>query len=131
MKRIKSLRGLHVALTGTCSRPRSALTQQILRCGGRIAGERAGVTERTNLLVRGASPTWKHGLFGGKEARAANLIRSGSDLAVILSEDLDRLLEGSAVTEYPYVAGFDVEALRIDASIASLPTAGAAFPQGE
>ena len=128
-KRIKSLRSLHVALTGTCSRSRSVLTQQIIRRGGKVTGEQADVTRRTNLLVRGASPSWKHGLFGNKEALAANLIRSGSDLAVILAEDLDRLLEGRAVLEYPYVAGFDVEALRTDATVAGLPPAATRFPQ--
>jgi hypothetical protein len=120
MKRIRTLRGLRVALTGRCSTSRSDLTYEIESRGGKVSGVSARVTEDTDLLVRGASPLWKHGSFGKKEARAAELIRSGSTLAIILAEDLDRLLEGHTVTEFPYVAGFEVNDLRSDSALERL-----------
>ena len=130
MRRIKSLRGLNVALTGKCSEPRAKLTRLIVKSGGHVANGRADVTEQTELLVRGASPVWKHGSFGEKEARAVEQIHFGSDLAIILSDDLDRLLEGHSVTEYPYIAGFEIEVLRSDARLAMQPATE--FPkQGE
>ena len=120
MKRIKQLRGLNVALTGICSRPRSELTQLIRRKGGRVMGEVARVTADTDILVRGYSKNWKHGTYGKKEARAAALIREGSSLAIILSEDLERLLKGHAVSEVSPVAGNDVALLRAQADAADL-----------
>jgi hypothetical protein len=120
MRRIKSLRGIHVALTGTCSLPRAELSRQIAKRGGKISGKRAWVDSSTQLLVRGKSPSWKHGSFGTKEAQAAKLIRSGSDLAVILSADLEQLLEGHSVWEYPFIAGVEVEELRNEAELEDL-----------
>lgn len=115
MKRIKKLRGLNIALTGACSRPRSELVQSIKHKGGRVSGDVARVTAHTNILVRGQSSNWKHGTFGRKEARAAKLIREGASLSVILSEDLERLLAGHAVSEFSPVAGNNVSRLRAQA----------------
>ncbi len=120
MKRIKTLRGLNIALTGVCSRPRSELTQLIRRKGGRVMGDVARVTAETDILVRGYAQNWKHGTFGRKEARAADLIREGSNLSVILSDDLERLLEGRAVSEFSPVAGYNVSLLRAQVDAADL-----------
>lgn len=118
MNRIRDLRGRRVAITGNCSIPRAELIQRIKRHGGCVSGERAEISNQTNILVRGASPFWKHGSFGTKEERAADLIRAGFDLSVILSEDLDRLLRGKTVIEQRYIAGSDVDELRADAVLA-------------
>jgi hypothetical protein len=120
MKRIKTLHGLTVSLTGFCSRPRYELVQLIRRKHGRVIGDAARVTTGTDILVRGHSQNWKHGTFGKKEARAAELIRKGSKLCVILSEDLERLLQDRPVSEFSPVAGYDVSLLRAQADAADL-----------
>jgi hypothetical protein len=119
MRRIRSLQGLQIALTGKCSRPRWEIAQLIKRKGGKLTGDRAPVTKNTHILVRGGSPLWKHGDFGNKEEKAADLIRSGAHLAVILSDDLDRLLCGKSVNEVQFVGGFDVDDLRAEAELSS------------
>ena len=121
MKRIRSLRGLTIALTGRCSWPRSELAARIKKKGGKVTSDSARVTQNTDILVRGQSDQWKHGTFGKKEARAAELIREGSRLALILSEDLDRLLAGQLVKEYEYVAGHKVTVLRVESQADAFP----------
>jgi len=120
MKRIKQLRGLNIALTGICSRPRHELKQLVTRKGGRVSGDVARISAHTNILVRGQSKNWKYGTFGRKEARAADLIREGANLSVILSEDLERLLTGRAVSEFSPVAGQNVSLLRAQADATEL-----------
>ena len=90
MKRVKTIRELNVALTGSCGiggglMPRSELKELIAHKGGRIKGERARVTEETDILVRGNSPTWKHSTYERTDARAAEFIRNGAALSVILA----------------------------------------------
>src|ERR1051326_6634626 len=111
--KITTLRGKNVALTGFGSRPRQELIQLIKQKGGRVSGNWGRVTSATDILVRGdPHVSWKHGTFGKKEARAAELIRKGSSVCVILASDLEKLLQGRAVTEFSPVGGFDVAALR-------------------
>src|SRR5687768_9292328 len=111
MREIQSLRGLTVALTGRGSESRRALTRLIREKGGKVVRYPTRVTGNTDILVRGQSDLWKYGTFGRKEAKAAELVRGGSQLSLILSEDLDRLLAGRPVEEYPYVAGQHIATL--------------------
>ena len=117
--RIKSLHGLKGAITGTCSDNRPELVRRIRRQGGRVSAN-AGFTKDTEILVRGISGSWKHGSHGLKEERAMDMVRRGSQLSVVLSQDLDRLLSGRTVAECPFVAGFRVEWLRAEAIIGRL-----------
>jgi hypothetical protein len=115
MKRIESLRGRTVALTGKGSKNRDELVRRIKKKGGIVRHDKTSVTQDTNILVRGTSEAWKHGSYGRKEERAAELIRGGSDLALLLSDGLDKLLQGRAAQECTYVAGHEVAVLRAEA----------------
>lgn len=117
MKRIRTLLGLSVALTGRCSQPRSALVRLLKAKGAHLTTTGAKVTFETALLVRGISSSWKHSDYGRKEASALEFIRRGSQLSIILAEDLDQLLLGHAVSENEYVAGHRVDVLRDQAAI--------------
>jgi hypothetical protein len=119
MKRIHSLKGLEIALTGNCGLKRHELTRLIKRKGGKVTGYPTIVTKNTDILVRGSSPFWKHGDFGTKEKKAAELISLNHPISVILSEDLDRLLNGQSVKEIQFVAGNDVDLLRAEAELQS------------
>lgn len=111
MKKIRTLNGLTVVLTGRCSDARDVLSRHIKKKGGYVS---PSLIKLTDILVRGRSTQWKHGTFGLKEARAAKFIRGGSRLALILSEDLDSLLAGRPVIEYEYVAGHSIATLRAE-----------------
>lgn len=115
MKRVKTLRGCTIALTGFCTRPRAELIKLIKQSGGHVIDSRARITKNTDILVRGVSAIWKHGTYGRKEARAAELIRNGYDLSVILDDDLERLFKGRTVYEFSPIAGKNVQVLRDEA----------------
>ena len=134
LRRISTLRGKVVAITGTGESPgsRRDLISDIKRCGGRLTAD-GNVTRATEILVRGESPFWKHGNHGTKEEKAASLIRKGADLSMILSQDLRRLCAGKAVLESAIVAGVPVNQLRMEASYngLALDVRGVAVRRGE
>jgi len=73
MKRIKTLGGHTVALTGKCFLPRPELAQRIRRKGGRAIGELARMTSDTDILVRRISHNCKRGMYGRKEEGSSRI----------------------------------------------------------
>lgn len=128
MKRVKLARNVVVALTGICGEPRFVLIEKIAKRGGIVSDDKGRVTFDTEILVRGVSSQWKHGLYGTKEEKAFDLIRDGSPLSIVLAEDLPRLLQGKAVREYPFVAGYEVDLLRVEGEAGRRKTSGSSAP---
>ena len=109
---LRTIRGLHVALTGRCGSSRSEIVRTIRRMGGK-ANDNGAATAKTAVFVRGESDTFKFGEFGTKEAHVADLIRSGNDIAVVSSDQFERFLRTRrAVPCADYIAGEAIDVLR-------------------
>lgn len=92
MKRIRSIKGKYVAVTGECWIVRKDLAKKVRSRGGRFTSD-GNVTHKTNVLVRGDSYHWKFGEYGVKEARAAEYIEGGQEILVIDDYEFRKLVE--------------------------------------
>jgi hypothetical protein len=84
----------------------------VRRAGGRI-GDKGEFKNTADVLVRGASSKWKYGTYGKKEERAAECVRKGSRLSVILVDDfLPLIRRGKPAPLYGLLAGEPIESLQ-------------------
>jgi len=115
MTSLKSLKGFHVAMTGTCSRPRAELVRLIKRKGGRTT-DKARVPDEPTILVRGHSKTWLFGDHGIKELRLALNIQDGIPSHLVYADAFeDFLTRGTPMPVAEVIAGEDVDSLEAEA----------------
>lgn len=88
-KWITSVKGEYVAFTGTAWRKRRELQNRVRRLGGEPT-PRGAVNSNTTVLVRGK---WEPNNYGSKEEHAAQLIRTGQEIAVVSDSEFRKLLE--------------------------------------
>lgn len=104
---LRKIRGEHVAFTGRAWLSRQQL-QKIVRRKGGIPTSR--VTAATTVLVRGDSSVWAFGDYGTKELKAAQLIRKGASISLILDSEFCNLAEkGRPARAADRIAGDPVE----------------------
>ena len=106
--RVTSIKGEHVAFTGRGWKLRKDLCKEVERQGGRMSG--GSLSSKSTILVRGR---WQENEAGEKERRAAEMIRHGSGISVVATEEFQKLLEqGRSAKVMDRVAGEPVEWLR-------------------
>jgi len=106
---IDSVRGLTIAMTGHCWKPRAEVARMIRKRGGHVTAG-SEVTHRTHILVRGYSRQWKYGEYGTKEETAYKYRLGGQNILILEEEKFRGLLEKDVPAEAaPYMAGEHVE----------------------
>jgi hypothetical protein len=105
-KSVRNIKGEHVAFTGAAWRIRRDLQREVRRQGGETTSTGA-VNGKTTVLVRGR---WVQGDYGIKEMKAAELIRSGQEIAMVADSEFQKLLEaGRPAKVLDRVAGQPIE----------------------
>jgi hypothetical protein len=104
---LRKIKGEHVAFTGRAWLSRQQLQKVVGRKGGIPTSH---VTAATTVLVRGDSSVWAFGDYGTKELKAAQLIRKGASISLILDSEFRKLMEkGTPARTVGRIAGEPVE----------------------
>jgi hypothetical protein len=91
LKILRSIRGLSVAITGTCWISQAGLRRLIRKHGG-LSTPGNKVNDSTSVLVRGSSSKWKYETHGLKEAKATELMRKGKYIVVVPDYEFKKLV---------------------------------------
>lgn len=89
MYTLKNIKGLKIAITGTCWEPRDTIIKRIKKAGGIFSDS---VTKDTNVLIRGYSEQWQYYEYGIKEEAAASEMRKREDIVVVDDDRFEKLL---------------------------------------